>query len=106
MVQVSIPEEAICPFTYAIAFGNARRKTMIDITLQNIYYRNILLWLSFFSGCLIKRKKLKLLCLCRVARTLMYMLFLIHIESCGYYAMSAYEGLNRNEWVYSGEGIA
>ena len=42
----------------------------------------------------------------RVMRTLTYMLFLIHIESCGYYLASAYEGLNKNAWVYSGEGIA
>ena len=42
----------------------------------------------------------------RVLRTLMYMLFLIHVESCGYYSMSSYEGLALNEWVYNGQGIA
>ncbi|ELU02916.1 hypothetical protein CAPTEDRAFT_99982 [Capitella teleta] len=42
----------------------------------------------------------------RVIRTLTYMLYLIHIETCGYYAMSAYETLALNEWVFDGKGIA
>ncbi|CAD5110909.1 DgyrCDS271 [Dimorphilus gyrociliatus] len=42
----------------------------------------------------------------RVIRTLTYMVFLIHIEACGYYSMSAYEGLKRNAWVYDAEGVA
>ncbi|XP_045193271.2 uncharacterized protein LOC123549328 isoform X2 [Mercenaria mercenaria] len=42
----------------------------------------------------------------RIMRTFTYMLFLIHVETCGYYAMSVYEGLGVNEWVYNGEGNA
>ncbi|GFO45982.1 cyclic nucleotide-gated cation channel [Plakobranchus ocellatus] len=34
------------------------------------------------------------------------MLFLIHIETCGYYAVSSYEGIASNHWVYQGHGIA
>ncbi|KAL5022420.1 hypothetical protein ScPMuIL_001575 [Solemya velum] len=42
----------------------------------------------------------------RILKTMTYMLFLIHIETCGYYAMSVYEGINTNRWVYNGEGNA
>ncbi|KAK2184243.1 hypothetical protein NP493_275g03039 [Ridgeia piscesae] len=39
-------------------------------------------------------------------RTLIYMLLLIHFESCGYYAVSAFKGLDKDRWVYDGQGIA
>ncbi|XP_048253831.1 uncharacterized protein LOC124117231 isoform X2 [Haliotis rufescens] len=42
----------------------------------------------------------------RIIKTMTYMLFLIHIETCGYYAVSVYEGINSNQWVYNGTGNA
>ncbi|GFS00676.1 cyclic nucleotide-gated cation channel [Elysia marginata] len=42
----------------------------------------------------------------RIIKTMTYMLFLIHIETCGYYAVSSYEGIASNHWVYQGHGIA
>ncbi|XP_060076393.1 uncharacterized protein LOC132556018 [Ylistrum balloti] len=42
----------------------------------------------------------------RIIKTMTYMLFLIHLETCGYYAVSVYEGIGSNRWVYNGEGIA
>ncbi|XP_021371305.1 uncharacterized protein LOC110461901 isoform X2 [Mizuhopecten yessoensis] len=42
----------------------------------------------------------------RIIKTMTYMLFLIHLETCGYYSVSVYEGIGSNRWVYNGEGIA
>ncbi|XP_076470113.1 uncharacterized protein LOC143300380 isoform X2 [Babylonia areolata] len=42
----------------------------------------------------------------RIIKTMTYMLYLIHIETCGYYALSEYEGLNSNRWVYNNKGNA
>ena len=42
----------------------------------------------------------------RIVRTVIYMIFLIHLETCGYYWVSAYEGLRLNEWTYDGRGVA
>ncbi|XP_036358557.1 cyclic nucleotide-gated cation channel beta-3-like isoform X2 [Octopus sinensis] len=42
----------------------------------------------------------------RIIKTMTYMLFLIHIETCGYYAVSDYEGIGSNRWVYNGTGNA
>lgn len=40
--------------------------------------------------------------LVRVARTLCYMMYLVHLNACGYYAFSAREGLGANNWTYKG----
>jgi len=42
----------------------------------------------------------------RIARTLCYMLYLVHMNACAYYAFSWQEGLGSNGWTYSGEGNA
>lgn len=42
----------------------------------------------------------------RIGKTLFYIFYLIHLNACAYYAMSAYEGLASNGWVYDDEGNA
>ncbi|VDI31872.1 cyclic nucleotide gated channel beta 1 [Mytilus galloprovincialis] len=42
----------------------------------------------------------------RILKTMTYMVFLIHIETCGYYSVSLYEGFDKNDWVYNGKGNA
>lgn len=37
---------------------------------------------------------------------LFYIFYLIHLNACAYYAMSAYIGLGSNGWVYDNEGNA
>ncbi|TRY56029.1 hypothetical protein DNTS_013859 [Danionella cerebrum] len=42
----------------------------------------------------------------RVARTIGYLLFCLHINSCLYYLASEYEGLGSSKWTYDGKGNA
>ncbi|XP_051878549.1 cyclic nucleotide-gated cation channel beta-3-like [Pristis pectinata] len=40
----------------------------------------------------------------RIARTIGYLLFLLHINACLYYWASDFEGIGSNKWVYNGKG--
>ena len=42
----------------------------------------------------------------RIVKTVNYMLYLIHINACAYYAISEWEGVGTNTFVYDGEGNA
>ncbi|XP_053351096.1 cyclic nucleotide-gated cation channel beta-3 isoform X2 [Clarias gariepinus] len=42
----------------------------------------------------------------RVIRTIGYLLFALHINSCFYYVASDYQGIGSTKWVYSGQGNA
>lgn len=42
----------------------------------------------------------------RIARTLLYMMYLIHLNACAYYAFSAWEGIGTNNFVFNGVGNA
>ncbi|XP_033124753.1 cyclic nucleotide-gated cation channel beta-3-like [Anneissia japonica] len=37
----------------------------------------------------------------RVGKMVSYLLYMIHLNTCCYYAVSLYEGLSSNEWVYN-----
>ena len=41
----------------------------------------------------------------RIFKTVTYMLYLIHLEACSYYAISNWEGIGINNFTYNGEGI-
>ncbi|XP_044267499.1 cyclic nucleotide-gated cation channel beta-1 [Tribolium madens] len=38
----------------------------------------------------------------RITRTLMYMMYLIHVNACAYYAFSSWEGIGSNNFVFDG----
>ncbi|KAG5849931.1 hypothetical protein ANANG_G00076940 [Anguilla anguilla] len=42
----------------------------------------------------------------RVGRTIGYLLYSLHLNSCIYYVASAYQGIGSTPWVYSGNGTA
>ncbi|XP_063062953.1 cyclic nucleotide-gated cation channel beta-3-like [Engraulis encrasicolus] len=42
----------------------------------------------------------------RVIRTIGYLLFILHLNACVYYVASAYEGIGKSKWTYSGKGSA
>jgi CRP-like cAMP-binding protein len=40
----------------------------------------------------------------RATKTYMFMVYLVHLTACLYFAVSVWEGINSNRWVYNGEG--
>lgn len=42
----------------------------------------------------------------RISRTLMYMMYLIHLNACAYYSFSTWEGIGSNHFVFNGKGNA
>ncbi|XP_045471904.1 cyclic nucleotide-gated cation channel beta-1 isoform X2 [Harmonia axyridis] len=42
----------------------------------------------------------------RISKTLMYMMYLIHLNACAYYAFSTWEGIGNNSFVFNGKGNA
>lgn len=58
---------------------------------------------SFFS---LVDKRISSPHIIRITRTLLYMLYLIHLNACAYYAFSTWEGIGSNNFVFSGNGSA
>ena len=42
----------------------------------------------------------------RLFKTFTYMVYLIHLNACAYFAISYYEGVGSNSFVYDGAGNA
>lgn len=42
----------------------------------------------------------------RITRTLLYMMYLIHLNACAYYGFSKWEGIGINSFVFNGKGNA
>lgn len=42
----------------------------------------------------------------RISRTLMYMMYLIHLNACAYFAFSLWQGIGSNNFVFNGQGNA
>ncbi|KAJ8979369.1 hypothetical protein NQ317_002958, partial [Molorchus minor] len=42
----------------------------------------------------------------RITKTLMYMMYLIHLNACAYYSFSSWEGIGSNNFVFNGKGNA
>ncbi|XP_038070088.1 cyclic nucleotide-gated cation channel beta-3-like isoform X2 [Patiria miniata] len=42
----------------------------------------------------------------RVVKTIGYLLYMIHLNTCCYYVISTWEGIKTNDWVYDGLGNA
>ena len=41
----------------------------------------------------------------RVAKLVMYFLYIVHVYTCIYFSVSEREGFGVNGWVYDGDGI-
>lgn len=44
--------------------------------------------------------------LVRIGRTLFHMAYLVHVNACAYYGLSAWLGIGSDRWVYNGQGRA
>ena len=64
----------------------------INSILSNKFI-NIRHWLTHFSQPI------------RVAKTMTYMLYLIHIEACIYFVVCKYIGVGTDGWVWSGKTL-
>lgn len=42
----------------------------------------------------------------RISKSLGYLIYVIHVNSCIYYSISAWEGLKSTDWTYNGQGNA
>ena len=42
----------------------------------------------------------------RITRTMLYMMYMIHFNSCAYYGLSKLEGIGTTTWTFDGAGNA